>query len=247
MLIGGLQKLTLIDYPGKIACTVFCVGCSFRCPFCYNPEFVLPEKIRGQPKIPEKDFLDFLRERKGFLEGVCIGGGEPTINEDLPDFCGRIKNLGYSIKLDTNGLDPIMLRKLIDEKLIDYVAMDVKAPKGKYLEVIGLEEQIGFKKMKSGFWKEKIIANIEKSINLLKQGKVDFEFRTTVVPALLLKSDILKIAKWISPAKKYFLQSFRPAKTINPKFEKVKPYPQKYLIEIQKAVAPFFEICQIRE
>lgn len=229
--IGGLQKLTLIDYPGRLAATVFIIGCDFRCPFCYSPELVLPEKIKNQPRISEKDFFDFLKERKGLLEGVVICGGEPTIHQKLPDFCEKIKKLGYLVKLDTNGSNPRMLKKLINGKLIDYVAMDIKAPKAKYSEAAGVKVNI---------------KKIEESIDILKKGKIDCEFRTTVVPTIHKKEDILKIAQWIRSAKKYYLQNFRPEKTINPKFEKIKPYPQEYLLEIQKAISPFFEICQVR-
>ena len=229
--IGGLQKLTLIDYPGRLAATVFIIGCDFRCPFCYSPELVLPEKIKNQPRISEKDFFDFLKKRKGLLEGVVICGGEPTIHQKLPDFCEKIKKLGYLVKLDTNGSNPEMLKKLINGKLIDYVAVDIKAPKAKYSEAAGVKVNI---------------KKIEESIDILKKRKIDCEFRTTVVPTIHKKEDILKIAQWIRSAKRYYLQNFRPEKTINPKFEKIKPYPQEYLLEIQKAISPFFEICQVR-
>jgi len=231
MQIGGLQKLTLIDYPGRLAATVFLCGCNFHCPWCYSSELVLPKKIKNQPKISEKEFFDFLNERKNLLEGVTICGGEPTINKDLPQFCKKIRRLGYFVKLDTNGSNPEMLEELINNKLIDYVAMDVKLPKERYPEIYG-------KRVK--------IKNIEKSINILKIKKIDSEFRTTVVPTILDKEDISKIARWVGPAKRYYLQNFRPEKTIDPKFEKIKPYPEEYLISIQKAIAPFFEICQVR-
>jgi len=231
MQIGGLQKLTLIDYPGRLAATVFLCGCNFRCPWCYSSELVLPEKIKNQPKISEKEFFDFLKERKTLLEGLVLCGGEPTYHKELPDLIKKIKKLGFLVKLDTNGSNPKMIKKLIDNKLIDYVAMDVKLPKEKYPKIYG-------KRVK--------IKNIEESIKILKEGKIDGEFRTTIVPKILQKEDILKIARWISPAKKYFLQNFRPEKTVDPKFEKIKPYPQEYLLEIQKAISPFFEICQVR-
>lgn len=231
MKIGGLQKLTLIDFPGRISCTVFCLGCSFRCPFCYNPELVLPEKMEKQPQIAEKDFFDFLEERKELLEGVCLGGGEPTVNEDLPAFVKKIKKLGFLVKLDTNGSNPWMLKKLIDKNLVDYVAMDIKAPRGSYRKLTGRLIDI---------------KDIEKSMDILKQNKIDHEFRTTVIPTLLEKEDILKIAQWLSPAKKYFLQNFRPEKTIDPELKKVKPYSEEYLSSCCQAVSPFFETCQVR-
>lgn len=142
MEIGGLQKLTLIDFPGKLACTVFLIGCPFRCPFCYNLELVLPELIEKQPRISQKEFFNFLKEKKGLLDGVCITGGEPTANSDLPDFCQKIKEMGFLVKLDTDGYDPEMMKKLIDEKLIDYLALDVKAPKEKYGKLIGIENRV---------------------------------------------------------------------------------------------------------
>ncbi len=229
--IGGLQKLTLVDSPGNLAATVFLIGCNFLCRFCYAAELVLPKRIQEHPIIPEKEFFKFLKEKKGLLEGVVVCGGEPTIHKDLPNFIKKIKKLRYLVKLDTNGSNPEMLRGLINKQLIDYVAMDIKAPKEKYAKVTG--RKISFK-------------NVEKSIEILKESDIDYEFRTTVVPNLLKKEDILKIVHWISPTKKYFLQNFRPEKTIDPKFEKVKSYPTKYLLEIKKAISPFFEECQIR-
>lgn len=231
MQICGLQKLTLIDFPGCLAATVFLCGCNFRCPWCYSRELVLPEEIKKQPEISEKELFSFLKERKRLLEGVVICGGEPTIHKELPGFVKKIKKLGYLVKLDTNGSDPKMIKKLIKDKLIDYVAMDVKLPKNKYPKIF-----------KGGVK----IENIEKSIKILKEGKIDYEFRTTVVPTILDKEDIIKIAYWLSSAQKYYLQNFRPEKTVDPKFEKIKPYPDKYLLEIQKAVSPFFEICGLR-
>jgi len=231
MTIGGLQKLTLIDYPGKLAATVFLIGCDFRCPFCYSSELVLPEKIKKQPRIPEKEFFNFLKSKQGLLEGVVICGGEPCLNKDLSKFVKKIKKLGYLVKIDTNGSFPEMLRHLIDKKLIDYVALDIKAPKEKYKKVTGGRANVKY---------------IERSVSFLKENKIDYEFRTTLVPFLLEKEDILKIARWISGARKYYLQNFRPEKTLDPKFEKIKPYAQEYLLEIQKAISPFFDICQIR-
>lgn len=231
MKIGGLQKLTLIDFPDRIACTVFSLGCNYRCPFCYNPELVLPEKMEKQPPIAEKDFFDFLAGRKELLEGVVLGGGEPTIHQDLPAFVKKIKKLGFLVKLDTNGSNPRMLKKLIDKKLVDYVAMDIKAPRGSYRKLTGRLIDI---------------KDIEKSINILKENKVDHEFRTTITPTLLEKEDIIKIAKWLSPAKKYFLQNFRPEKAIDPELEKIKPYSDDYLSDCCQAVSPFFETCRVR-
>ncbi|MDP3052441.1 MAG: anaerobic ribonucleoside-triphosphate reductase activating protein [bacterium] len=228
MLIGGLQKLTLIDYPGKIAATVFLVGCNFACPWCYNPELVLAEDIKKHAKISEKDFFDFLKKRKGLLDGVVICGGEPTINKNLPDFIKKIKKLGYAVKLDTNGSNPEMLKNLIDEKLIDYVAMDIKASlttKNLKLKAKSYDEATGVKTN---------LNKIKKSIEIIKKSGIDYEFRTTIIPKLHQSKDIIDIAKQLKGAKKYFLQQFKPEKTINPKYEKYKPFSQKQLETIQK-------------
>lgn len=234
MLIAGLQKTTLIDYPGKIACVVFLVGCNFRCPWCYSAELVLPEKIIKQPRLPEKDFFDFLRERQGLLEGVVVCGGEPTINKDLPQFIEKIKNLGFFVKLDTNGSNPEMLKNLINTKLIDYVAMDIKiSPKNEVYNNI----------MAEGI----TINNIKESVKFLKAEKIDFEFRTTAVNTIHKKEDFLEIAKWIGGKNvTYYLQNFRPEKTIDPSFEKIKPYADNWLKEVAKEISPYFKLCQLR-
>jgi len=237
MKIGGLERLTLIDYPGKIAATVFTVGCNFRCPFCYSSEIVVPEKIKNQFIIPEKEFFDFLNERKDLLEGVVICGGEPTIHQDLLDFIKKIKEKGFLVKLDSNGSNPEMISDLIKEKLIDYVAMDIKGPKEKYELMTGLGKK----------WSKKMMDDIEKSINILKNSEIDYEFRTTVIPDVLIKEDLLKIANWISPAKKYYLQNYRAEKeTINPEFMKKKPYSEEFLLEVQNEIKSFFDTCKVR-
>jgi len=224
MEIGGLQKLTLIDFPGKLACTVFLIGCPFRCPFCYNKELVLPELIEKQPRIFQKEFFDFLKEKKGLLDGVAITGGEPTANSDLPEFCQKIKEMGFLVKLDTNGSSPEMLKKLIDEKLVDYVAMDIKGPKERYSEFAGVKVDI---------------KKIQKSIDILKRGKVDYELRSTILPKLHTKEDIVNMAKWIRNAKVYYLQQFRPEKTIDPEYEQYKPFSQEELKSIQKECSKY--------
>ena len=233
MIIAGLQKTTLIDYPGKIAATVFLAGCNFRCDWCYSSELVLPEKIKNQPRISEKEFFSWLEKKKGLLDGIVICGGEPTINKDLPIFIKKIKEPGFFlVKLDTNGSNPEMLKQLIDNKLIDYVAMDIKLPREKYSKV---------------FFDNIDIKNIEESVELLKNSKIDFEFRTTIVPTIHRKEDFLKIARWIGgPKIKYYIQNFRPEKTIDPEFEKIKPYSKEYLLGIKKSISQYFSVCDIR-
>jgi len=232
MIIGGIQKTTLIDYPGKIACIVFLAGCNFRCPWCYSSELVLPEKIIKQPRFQEKEVLDFLRERQGKLEGVVICGGEPTVNKDLSQFLQKIKNLGYVVKLDTNGTNPVMLKDLVNAKFVDYVAMDIKAIKEQYPIVFG---------------EAKNIKDIEESVEFLKTGVVPFEFRTTVVPGVHNKEDFLEIAKWIGGKDVvYYLQDFIGQKTIDLDFESKRPYGVKWLQEVVDKISGYFKLCQVR-
>ncbi len=235
MIIAGLQKTTLIDYPEKIACTVFLAGCNFRCPWCYSSELVLPAKIVKQPKIEEKEFFDFLRSRQGQLDGVVICGGEPTINKDLPQFIQKIKNLGYSVKLDTNGSNPGMVKDLVDTKLLDYVAMDIKTTPGSPVYQDLMTEGA-------------TIDKIKESVEFLKHGNVNWEFRTTVVDTVHNKKDFLEIAKWIGGENvKYYLQAFVAQKTIDPEFEKVTPPSKQFLEEIVKEISANFKICQVRQ
>ncbi|MDD3614220.1 MAG: anaerobic ribonucleoside-triphosphate reductase activating protein [Candidatus Pacebacteria bacterium] len=234
MEIGGLQKTTLIDYPGKIACTVFLIGCNFRCPFCYSAELVLPEKIKDQPRIDEKDFFRFLKERREYLQGVVVCGGEPTIHSDLPDFLAKIKKMGYFVKLDTNGTQPQVLKSLIDKKLVDYIAMDIKAPlDDRYDRATGVHVDI---------------TKIKASIELIKQGSIDYEFRTTVVPTLHSLEDILTIARQLAPAKRFYLQNFRPEKTLDEKFLSIKPFAEEELEKIAEQIRSekLVEECKAR-
>ncbi len=231
MTLGGLQKTTLIDYPGKIACTVFTSGCNFRCPFCYSMELVLPERIKEQPKILEKDFFDFLEQRQGMLEGVVLCGGEPTIHKDIIDFARKIKKLKFAIKLDTNGSNPKVLENLIKEKLIDYVAMDIKSPKEKY----------------DFFTGAKLLKNIEQSIKILKQGKIGYELRTTVAPGLD-RQDLLEIGNWIGGKNiNYFLQEFNSQKpVINPEILKLPCLKEQELQKIAETLKPKFQNVSVR-
>jgi len=227
MQLKGLEKLTLIDYPGHMACTVFVFGCNFRCGFCHNPELVIDD---GRETIKQETFFNFLKERKDFLEGVCITGGEPTLNNDLPDFIRKIKKIGYLVKLDTNGTNPEMLEDLIKEKLIDYVAMDVKAPIEKYEKIANAKVDI---------------EKLKKSIEIIKNSALDYELRTTATPDLA-ENDFLKIAEWIKGAKNYYIQQFRPIKTLDKAFEKRKPIPDEKLLEIYNKIKPFFSNSDVR-
>ncbi len=240
MIIAGLQKTTLIDYPGKIACIVFLAGCNFRCPWCYSAELVLPGKIIKQPRISEKEIFDFLKTRKGLLEGVVLCGGEPTINKDLPKFIKKIKNMGFAVKLDTNGSNPKMLQELIDAKLIDYVAMDIKTSQKSKVK----SQKFNYEDL---FIDGVGMKDIERSVEILKKGLIDWEFRTTVVPSVHTKEDFLQIANWIGgPSVKYYLQNFVAQKTIDPDFEKIKSYNKDWLEEVAKEISPYFKECKVR-
>ncbi len=192
MIIKGLQKTTLLDFPTKVACTVFTGGCNFRCPFCHNGTLVVDPK--QFPTIEISELLSFLDKRKGILDGVCITGGEPLLNKDIASLLREIKARGFAVKLDTNGSFPELLEELIDEGLVDYVAMDIKSSKEKYHLLAGTD---------------KFNDKISESVSLLLNGKVDYEFRTTVVRELHDLSDFEDIGKWISGAKNYYLQLFK--------------------------------------
>ena len=192
MKFNGFQKLTLLDYPGKVACTLFTAGCNLRCPFCHNASLVT--HIDNVVSYDENEILDFLRKRQGILEGVCITGGEPLMQSGVTDFIKKVKELGFSVKLDTNGTFPEKLTMLAESKLIDYVAMDIKNCKEKYAVTSGITDLN--------------IGNIEKSVEFLLSGKIPYEFRTTVVAEFHTPQDIGEIAKWIKGADKYYLQNF---------------------------------------
>jgi pyruvate formate lyase activating enzyme len=191
MKLAGLQKTTLLDFPGKVAATVFTYGCNFRCPFCHNASLV---KGNGTDVLTDADFFAFLDKRRGILDGVCVTGGEPLLNRDIADFIKAIKDKGFLVKLDTNGSNPHLLSELIDSGLVDYVAMDIKNSPDNYGKTAGV---MNFD-----------IQPINDSIDLLMNSAIDYEFRTTVVKELHTAADILSIAQWIKGARLYALQQF---------------------------------------
>ena len=191
MKIYGLQKMTLLDFPGRVACTVFLGLCDFRCPYCHNFELVDGTAV---PLMEEEEFFSFLSKRKGLLDGVAVTGGEPTIHADLPEFVRRIRSLGFPVKLDTNGYHPDMLRRLLEEKLIDYAAMDIKNSPEKYAMTVGL--------------KALDLVPVRRSVELLMTGEADYEFRTTVVEELHEAADFEAIGAWIAGARRWFMQPF---------------------------------------
>lgn len=192
MKICGLNKTTLLDYPGCVAATIFVGGCNFRCPFCHNGDLVLHSG--KMDSYSQEEIFAFLKKRKNVLEGVCVTGGEPTLCKELPEFIGEIKKLGYKVKLDTNGSNPEMLKELVENDVVNYVAMDIKAPMENYDKVSGMTVDV---------------KKIEQSVALLKNGKVPYEFRTTVVKELHTKEDFEKIGQWLMGAERYYLQSYQ--------------------------------------
>lgn len=227
MKIKGLQKQTVLDYPGKIACTVFTFGCNFKCSYCHNPELVIDD---GRPEIKQEKILEFLKNRKEFLDGVCITGGEPTLNKELSEFISKIKKLGFLVKLDTNGTNPKMLEELIEKKLIDYVAMDIKAPLEFYEKIT-----------KSKVNKE----DIQKSVNLIKKMK-EYEFRITVVPGLFNEKYAKLIGEWLKGSKRFYIQQFKGIKTLDKSFVNKKPFSKEELIKFCNILKSYFETCEIR-
>ena len=205
MKIGGINTLTLLDFPGKVAAIVFTAGCNFRCGYCHNVQFVLPEQIEKLSGhfIPKEKFFNFLETRKNLLDGVVISGGEPTIWPDLPDFLKEIKKRGFLTKLDTNGTNPEMIEKLLKEKLVDYIAMDIKMPLNEYetLSCVKIDGTI-----------------LKQSVELIKKSTIEYEFRTTVIEEFHDVNVIENIFKDIGSVKKFTLQNFRPEKTLCPSF-----------------------------
>ena len=232
--IKGFIQNSLLDWDGKIVSTLYTPYCNFRCPFCQNAGLILePEKIQ---EIPFEIIRDYLKNNKKWIDGVCITGGEPCMYKDLPQFLAKMKKLGILVKLDTNGAFSIMLKGIITKKLVDYIALDIKAP----LELTAYSKSIGSTNPKN-------LENVKKSIKLIIDSDVDYEFRTTVVPTLHTEKDIEKIAKFIKGAKKYALQNFsNKGEILDPQFQKVKPYHMEILYRMQRIASPFVKQCVVR-
>jgi pyruvate formate lyase activating enzyme len=228
--IKGLQKTCLIDFEPYTSCVVFLGGCNFRCGYCHNPSLVL--KPNDVETIKEEEFFSFLDSRKKWLDGVVISGGEPCVYKDLVPFIAKIKEKGFLVKLDTNGSNPILLKELLDKKLIDCVAMDIKTSLDEYSGVIGFEMNID---------------KIKHSIDLIKNSEIEYNFRTTVVPGLVTLKEVVKIGKLLKGAKKYTIQNFNPkGDMIETRFKNVKSYTQEELLEIKEAVSSYFDEVVIR-
>ncbi|MFH0835662.1 MAG: anaerobic ribonucleoside-triphosphate reductase activating protein [Candidatus Micrarchaeota archaeon] len=230
MLIKGLQPLSLIDYPGRLSAIIFLFGCNFRCPFCHNPGLVdaSRENLR---EVSESEVLAFLDKRKGKLEGVVVTGGEPCLNNDLPELLHEIKQRGFLVKLDSNGTNPEMLKQLAASGLVDYFAMDVKAPLEKYGQVVNASVDTG---------------KIRESIDFIKASGIEHEFRTTVVPTLLNEDDLLEMGKLIEGAGAYYLQQFEPGKTLDPEMQKAQQYAREFFTHAVEKLKPFAKKVEVR-
>lgn len=228
MLIGGFQKTTLLDYPEKIAALVFTQGCNFRCGYCHNPELLQAGHCKF---ISESYIFNFLKTRQGKLDGVVITGGEPTLQDGLYDFIKRIKELNFSVKLDTNGTNPNILERLINDRMLDYIAMDIKAPFEKYENITNTKVN-----------KEAV----RKSIKLIMESSINYEFRTTVIKSQLSFKDFEKIGKLIQGAKKYYLQKFVPSKIFDDKLKYEKSYTDEEFMLICGNLMKFVNIVEFR-
>ncbi len=228
--IRGIQKTTLIDYPGKIAATIFFNKCNFRCPFCHNPELAL-DQDKNNPINPE-EIIEDLEKRKKWLDGVCLTGGEPTMHKGLEEFIKNIKKHGFLVKLDTNGTNPNLIETLIKKELVDYIAMDIKAHYDDYDNVVKVKVNK---------------QHIKKSTELIRNSPIDYEFRTTVVPPYFKKQDLLKICKWLDGSKHYTLQQFRnDTKMIDMTLADTQAYTPKKLEEFKEIASNHFKTCEIR-
>lgn len=217
VLIKGLQKTSLVDYDGHVCATVFLAGCPLRCKFCHNPTLV--HQHYKLPTISEEEFFSFLESRKGWLDAVCVTGGEPTIQPDLIEFMQKIKDKGFKVKLDTMGINPDVVEKALP--VVDYIAMDIKAPYDSYCEIVQRQMDV---------------SRVKKSIELIRNSGIDYEFRTTVVPGLHTVADVVMIAQSISGCKKYVLQNFKPGNNMTEEYSHVPGFEQKVLDEMEAKI-----------
>lgn len=230
MLIGGIQRFSLIEYPQKICCVVFTQGCNFNCPYCHNPELVNPKLFN--PKILPELFFDFLEKRKEKLDAVVITGGEPTLQTDLRDFIKKIKSMDFLVKLETNGSKPEVIKQLLNDRLLDFIAMDIKSNPANYQAVTGIATDPDI---------------IKQSIGLIMNSGIEYEFVTTVLKDLITKEQILEIGKLIKGARRYILQRFKPSQALNPQYLNSLPFSDEELKDLKQELFKHYRIqCVIR-
>ncbi|HPR94123.1 MAG TPA: anaerobic ribonucleoside-triphosphate reductase activating protein [Syntrophomonadaceae bacterium] len=234
MKFAGMINQSLLDYPGEIATVLFTRGCNFACPFCHNGHLLLKFSKTQSEEIELEKIMEFLKERKGFIDAVVISGGEPTLNQELPEVIRKIKSMGFLVKLDTNGTNIDMLSLLLKEKLLDYVAMDIKAP----LEFKKYQQASG--KLTNGEF-----FNVRAAVNLLLQADIKVEFRTTVIPELHTYGDIEAIARHIAGARLYSLQQFNPGNTLDPAFQSCLPYSREALEHMARICSPYIDEVRV--
>ena len=227
----GLQKMTLLDYPGKVSCTVFTSGCDFRCPFCHNASLVRPGEAEGE--LSEEELLSFLRKRTGVLEGVCITGGEPLLHAELFDILPEIRAMDYAVKLDTNGSFPERLRGMVGNGLVNYVAMDIKNRQEKYASTAGVSDP-------------RFLDHVKESVEFLKKGDVPFEFRTTVVRPFHEPEDFAEIGRWIEGAPRYFLQKYTDSGDVLGDESEMGPLSDEQMKQCLEAVRPYVPEAGLR-
>lgn len=250
MIFVGIQKTTLLDYPGKVAATVFTYGCNFRCPFCHNPETVI-EPLKEEQIVPEEYVLDFLSNRKGKLDALVITGGEPLLHKDLLPFLRKVKELGFLVKVDTNGSFPDEIQKYLDLGIVDYWAMDIKNSEERYLETAGLNN-VGTglvpvqNRTTTRVVPTDMLQNIKQSISLIKNSGVDYEFRTTVVPSLHDEESMRGIGELIKGARKFYIQNFRAGKTLDKSYENKRSFTPDELSVFKKIMEEYVEQVEIR-
>jgi pyruvate formate lyase activating enzyme len=229
MKIAGVQKTTLIDYPGQIASVIFTQGCNLACPYCHNPELI-PKAKAEEDYLSFAQLRDFLHDRQELIDGICITGGEPTLQPELDKICREIKHLDLKVKLDTNGAHPQIIKELIADNLVDYIALDVKAPLNKYDQFNGAQ----------------IADEVETSIELIKQADINYEFRTTVVPGLHTAEDIEEIAQELNGADTYYIQNFKPTNTLDPELKTRSEFPPAKLNKFKELASNYISEVKIR-
>ena len=233
MIFKGWQKTSLIEYPGRVCTVLFSGGCNFRCPYCYNRELVL--RYRKLPDIESEEVINFLKVNLNLYQAVMVTGGEPTLNRDLPEFLRKVKELELFCGLESNGSDPDLLKNLLDQELIDFAAMDIKAP-------LAIEKY----SQASGVRSSRLLARVERSIGLIMSSPLEYEFRTTVAPGIISGDDLLAIGRSIKGAKRYVLQQYVPGEVLNKQLNEIMRLPAAELLQVRDKLAGLVEVCEVR-